>query len=110
MKLIDKVIQHYDSQGLLQVDVPEFKDDDFDGVIYFKPMTVLERNKLVPELSKGNLNFVVTVIIMKAMDKNEQPLFGLEDKPMLMRKGDYKVLDRVANHILQGITDKEVGE
>lgn len=54
MKLIDKVLSHYDNQGRLKVEVPEWADDEFDGIIYYSPVTLYERNKLMPEL-KGEL-------------------------------------------------------
>jgi hypothetical protein len=110
MKLIDKVLNHYDSQGRLKVEVPEWADDEFDGIIHYSPVTLLERNKLMPELKKESLDFVVSVIVMKAEDADGNKLFTLEDKIKLKRNADYRVLDRLANSILHGVTIEEVGE
>lgn len=110
MKLIEKVLSHYDNQGRLKVEVPEWADDEFDGIIYYSPVTLFERNKLMPELKKESLDFVVSVICMKAEDAEGNKLFSLEDKIKLKRHADYRVLDRLANSILQGVTVDEVGE
>lgn len=110
MKLIDKVLAHYDNRGRLKVEVPEWADDEFDGLIYYTPVTLHERNKLMPELKKESLDFVVSVIQMKAEDKNGEKLFSIEDKLKLKRHADYKVLDRLANEILHGIGVEDVGE
>ena len=110
MKLIDKVIQHYASKGTLCIDVPEWADEEFDGKVYYTPVTLLERNKLMPELRSGSLDFVVSVLVLKAEDKNGNKLFDLGDKPKLKRSADYHVLDRIANQILNGIGAEEVGE
>ena len=110
MKLIDKVLNHYDSNARLKIEVPEWADDEFDGVIHYSPVTLLERNKLMPELKRENLDFVASVLVMKAEDKDGNKLFTLEDKIKLKRNADYRVLDRVANQILQGVNVDEVGE
>lgn len=110
MKLIDKVLNHYDSNARLKIEVPEWADDEFDGFIHYSPVTLLERNKLMPELKRENLDFVASVLVMKAEDADGNKLFTLEDKIKLKRNADYRVLDRVANQILQGITTDEVGE
>ena len=110
MKLIDKVLAHYDARGRLKVEVPEWADEEFDGAVYYTPVTLFERNKLMPELKKESLDFVVSVIQMKAEDKNGEKLFSIEDKIKLKRHADYRILDRVANEILHGIGVEDVGE
>ena len=53
---------------------------------------------------------MVSVIVMKAEDADGNKLFTLEDKIKLKRNADYRVLDRLANSILHGVTIEEVGE
>jgi hypothetical protein len=110
MRLIDKVVQHYDAKGKLKIEVPEWADEEFDGCIYYTPVTLIERNKLMPELKKENLDFIVAVIVMKAEDEDGNKLFDLKDKLKLKQHADYHLLDNLANQILQGVTVEEVGE
>lgn len=111
MALIDTVIGHYSSKGRLVVEVPEWQSEDLpDGKVYYTPFTLAERNKLLPELKKESLDFVVGCIVMKAEDVEGKKLFGIEDKPKLKRFCEYAILDRVANQMLNGVSEDDLGE
>ena len=45
------------------------------------------------------MEFVVRLVIMKAMDENGKKLFDLSDKPVLMNKVDPAIILRLANAI-----------
>lgn len=111
MALIDTVVSHYSGKGRLIIEVPEWQGEDLpDGKVYYTPFTLAERNKLIPLLKKESLDFVVGCIVMKAEDADGNKLFGIEDKPKLKRFCEYAILDRVANQMLNGVTEADVGE
>ncbi len=102
MSAIDKIISHYDAQGLLKLNVPEWDDESGPFELYYTPMTVRDRNKIVPDLKNNNLDFVVSVIVLKALDENGGKLFEIQDKHKLKTKADFKLLDRIASQIMDG--------
>ena len=110
MSLADNIASEYNAKGRIAIDVPEWEKWMDDGRVYYKPFTVQERSKLVPEMEGKGLDFVVSAIVMKCEDKDGNKLFTLADKPKLKRFCEYDVLDRVAGKMLRSVGDEELGE
>jgi len=110
MKLIDRAKSHFESLGVQSMDIPEWKDEDNNpSVIYWNPITLSEKNKLFKK--SDNLNHVgilADIIVMKAIDKDGNKLFTLEDKIGLMHKVDSDVLSRIATEMVRAINPEEV--
>ena len=110
MKLIDRAKSHFESLGIQSIEIAEWKDEAGNpSVIYWNPITLSEKNKLFKKSDNLNdVGILADIIVMKAIDKDGNKLFTLEDKLAVMHKTDSDVLSRIATAMVQAITPEEV--
>ena len=110
MKFIDRAKSHFESLGVQSLEVEEWKDEAGNpSVIYWNPITLSEKNKLFKKSDNLNdVGILADIVIMKAIDKDGNKLFTLEDKIGLMHKVDSDVLSRIATSMVQIVTPQEV--
>ena len=110
MKLIDRAKSHFESLGIQSIEISEWKDEAGNpSVIYWNPITLSEKNKLFKKSDNLNdVSILADIVIMKAIDKDGNKLFTLEDKIGLMHKVDSDVLSRIATQMVRSITPEEV--
>nr|BDD46841.1 hypothetical protein 7 [bacterium] len=110
MNVIEKATKHYESSEKLVISVPEWGDENAPLLIHVFPMTMAEMNLIqrITRKNAGNMEHAVNLIIVKAKDENGNRLFKLDDKDILMKKADYRVVARIAEEIeSQFFTDVE---
>ena len=56
----------------------------------------------------SDVSILADIVLMKALDKNGNKVFTLEDKLALMHKVDSDVLSKVATAMVQAINPEEV--
>ena len=110
MSVIDRAKSHFESLGTQSIEVPEWKDDDGKPtVIYWNPITLAEKNRLLKKSdSLNDVSLLADILIMKALDKDGKKMFSLEDKISLMHKTDADVLATIANKMVAAISQLEV--
>ena len=110
MKIIDRAKSHFESLGVQSIEVSEWKDEDGKpSVIYWNPITLSEKNKLFKRSDNmSDVSILADIVLMKALDKNGNKIFTLEDKLILMHKVDSDVLSKVATAMVQAINPEEV--
>jgi len=110
MKIIDRAKTHFESLGVQSIEVPEWKDEDGKPtVIYWNPITLSEKNKLFRKSDNLNdVSILADIVVMKAIDKDGNKIFTLEDKLSLMHKVDSDVLSRIATEMVKAINPEEV--
>ena len=110
MKFIDRAKSHFESLGVQSLEVEEWKDEDGNpSTIYWNPITLSEKNKLFKKSDNLNdVGILADIVIMKAIDKDGNKLFTLEDKIGLMHKVDSDVLSRIATSMVQIVHPQEV--
>jgi hypothetical protein len=110
MKIIDRAKTHFESLGVQFIEVPEWKDEDGKPtVIYWNPITLSEKNKLFRKSDNLNdVSILADIVVMKAIDKDGNKIFTLEDKLSLMHKVDSDVLSRIATEMVKAINPEEV--
>lgn len=110
MSVIDRAKSHFESLGTQSIEVPEWKDDDGKPtVIYWNPITLAEKNRLLKKSdSLNDVSLLADILIMKALDKDGKKMFLLEDKIPLMHKTDADVLATIANKMVAAISPLEV--
>lgn len=102
MNLIEKAEKHFQSTHEIII-------EEWDETVYFQPMTLAERSKIM-EMSdkhKEDHSYVIHVVIEKALDKDGNKLFNLGDYNSLANKVDSSVLSRISNRILNPTQVKE---
>ena len=110
MSVIDRAKSHFESLGTQSIEVPEWKDDDGKPtVIYWNPITLAEKNRLLKKSdSLNDVSLLADILIMKALDKDGKMMFSLEDTIPLMHKTDADVLATIANKMVAAISPLEV--
>ena len=110
MKFIDRAKSHFESLGVQHIEIEEWKDESGNpSVIYWNPINLSEKNKLFRKSDNHNdVSILADILVMKALDKDGNKLFTLEDKLPLMLKVDSDVLSRVATEMVKAITPEEV--
>jgi hypothetical protein len=110
MNVIDRAKSHFESLGTQSIEVPEWKDDDGKPtIVYWNPITLSEKNKLFKKSDNlSDVSILADILIMKALDKDGNKVFTLEDKIALMHKVDSDVLSRLATAMVQAISVDEV--
>ena len=110
MKIIDRAKTHFESLGVQSIEVPEWKDEDGKPtVIYWNPITLSEKNKLFKKSDNmSDVSILADIVLMKALDKNGNKVFTLEDKLALMHKVDSDVLSKISSAMVQAINPEEV--
>jgi hypothetical protein len=110
MNVIDRAKSHFESLGTQSIEVPEWKDDDGKPtIVYWNPVTLSEKNKLFKKSDNlSDVSILADILIMKALDKDGNKAFTLEDKIVLMHKVDSDVLSRLATAMVQAISVDEV--
>ena len=110
MKVIDSAKSHFESLGVQSIEIPEWKDEQGKpSIIYWNPITLSEKNKLFKKSDNLNdVSILADIVVMKAIDKDGNKLFTLEDKLALMHKVDSDVLSRIATEMVKAINPEEV--
>ena len=68
--------------------------------IYYAPLSLWERDKVEEKSNESELRMAVHVVIMKAKDKNGNPLFTEDDFDTLYRGAESQVVAKIAKTIL----------
>jgi hypothetical protein len=99
--IIDRAKAHYAAYGVQSASVPEWGEADQPLQVYWSPVTLAERQKIVNRIKDGaTLEAMAYALILKAQDGQGKNLFSLEDKLALMNGVDASVVERVAGLIL----------
>lgn len=92
------------------MEVVEWGEDDSPLTVYYGPFLAIEMDKVQRKhpnfLQNISLAGMVEIIVMKAEDKDGNKLFGLDDKPVLMRE-PMTLITRVAGAMMATETVEE---
>jgi len=94
--LSNAITAHFSSLKNQSVTVPEWGTDGEPAVIFFDPVTVAERI----QLDQNDEDYLVKVIIKKAMKPDGSKMFTMADKHVLMNSASALIVARLANRIL----------
>ena len=110
MSVIDIAKSHFESLGVQSIEVPEWKDEHGNAtILYWNPINLSEKNTLFKKSDNLNdVSILADILVMKAIDKDGNKLFTLEDKLALMHKVDSDVLSRIATAMVQAINPEQV--
>ncbi|QDP48585.1 MAG: hypothetical protein Unbinned4234contig1002_11 [Prokaryotic dsDNA virus sp.] len=109
MRAIDRAVSHFDSIEVKKLEIEEWGDESGPLVIYAKPLTLNESQKLYKLSKNDDLALLAYALIHKALDEQGEHLFTLEDKNKLMNHTDVGLLTTIGTWIM-GSEDIEVAE
>lgn len=112
MSILDRAKAHFDSQNVKKIEVPEWADDNGNPtILYSHPVSMNDRKALSTAAAGDEYEFLVRLVILKCELEDGSKAFDLSDKPMLMKKVDPNVIQRIANKIAEAPTvDDMVGK
>lgn len=100
MSILDRAKTHFNSQEVKRIEVPEWPDESGQPtVIFSEPLTLNDRRVLSKAAKEDDMEFIVRLVIMKALTEDGKKVFDLSDKPVLMNSVDPLVITRIANEI-----------
>jgi hypothetical protein len=104
MSVIDRVKEHFESQGVKKIEVAEWGEEGQPLVIYCSPFTLAEKRNLFKGARTDDLGVLVDAVMLKAKDKDGNKVFKLDDKQVLLNKADPEIIARVATEMLNTIS------
>lgn len=112
MSILDRAKAHFDSQGVKKIEVPEWPDDKGNPtVLYASPVSMNDRVALRKAADGDEAEFMVRLVILKCELEDGTKAFDLSDKPMLMKKVDPNIIQRIAAKIAEApAVDDMVGK
>ena len=103
-ELIERITGHFDAQAIKEIAVPEWGPEGQPLVIYFKPFTLREKNKLHKRTMGNNeIQAMAHILIEKALGEDLKPLFTDKDAAALLTEADTKVIERIIGEM--GVED-----
>jgi len=104
--ILDRARAHFEGKGRKRIEIAEWPDEaGAPTVLWAKPMTLHEKNRIYKGARKDDLGILVDAIILKAEDQAGEPLFTLEHKQPLLRAVDADIIARVGSEIIGGDDD-----
>ena len=95
-----------------QVEVPELGDESGPLVVYMHPLTLAQRSKLMPLISKNDMTSIAKMVVMSARDEDGNLVFDMVDEKEMARSKDtgwiIKLSQAVADDLVDGA--EELGE
>ena len=107
MSVIDRVKDHFENQGIKTIEVAEWGEEGKPLMIYCKPFTLAEKRNLIKGRTADDLGIFVDVITLKALDKDGNKLFKLDDKKTLYNNASTDVIAKVAQQMLNDVDLEE---
>jgi len=107
MSVIDRVKDHFESQGVKTINVAEWGEEGQPLVIYSKPFTMAEKRNLFKGTKNDDIGVLVDVIVLKARDKDGNKIFKLDDKQVLLNSADPEVIAKVSTEMLNTVSYEE---
>jgi hypothetical protein len=95
MSIIQQAIAHFSNKAVHKVEVPEWGT-----TLYVKNLNLDDRSKISSRADGNTTDYMVYAVIFGAMDEKGEPVFTIEDKPMLRTRCDPAVVTRIANAVL----------
>jgi hypothetical protein len=111
MSILERAKAHFADFGVQSTEVPEWGEGDKPLVIYWKPITLDEKQRLhFIGQEQGYVSRLADCLIMKALDADGKKLFTLEHKHALRHSVDPDVLARVVTQMMASPGVKELGK
>jgi len=103
MKAIELAKAHFKTLKTKTIEVAEWGNEDGPLIIYVEPFTLKDKAKLqaVTKVSGSEIDALVELVVMKALDKNGEKLFTIEDKHALRNAVDSRILEKISSEIMR---------
>jgi hypothetical protein len=104
MRAVDRARLHFNALNVRKFYVHEWSDDEGKPlVVCALPLTVKDRDKILRLNGRygATVECMIHILILFARDEDGEPLFSLEDKPVLLRQADPAVILGLAQQIAE---------
>lgn len=101
-------MKHFAADDAFEVRVPEWGTEAEPCILYARPWTMEDRMAVAPKLRAGDPSWLVDVIVRKALDADGNKLFTVAHAPLMRKRVDPDVIERLAGEILmRGGADRD---
>lgn len=108
MSILERAKAHFESKGLICIEVPEWPDEKGNPTImHSEPMTLADQKLIKKFAADDEYEFIVRLVIMKCEDRDGKKVFDLSEKPELMHKVDPVIISRIAAQIAETVSVEE---
>jgi len=106
--VIDRIKAHYDAQGLREIRVPEWGDDDGPLIIFAAPFTLRDQARIdfASRNSESQIDALCEVLVQKALAEDGSKMFNAGDKKALREHADIEVISRICTEIMGSKTEE----
>jgi len=87
------------SGDMIQISVPEMGTEKEPAVLYFKPSTLKQRDKIYRAVEAGGLGSLIEIIIVRARDEDGNLIFNNRHKALFQTKIDPDVTIRIVKEL-----------
>jgi Asp-tRNA(Asn)/Glu-tRNA(Gln) amidotransferase B subunit len=81
------------------VEVPEWGTEDKPLKIYFRSITLKQKDRIYKYIREGSLESLAMTLVVRALDEEGKPLFKPVHKTELMNSVDSEVIERIVNQM-----------
>lgn len=97
MDVIANAKKHFSDIGVQKIEVPEWGEDGKPALVYWKPITLGERQRFLAAGEKeGMVAAYAEVLVVKALNADGSKMFTIEHKRVFRNDVDPDVVRRVA--------------
>jgi hypothetical protein len=107
MSVIERAKAHFKSLTTKVIEVPEWGDETGPLLIYVEPFTLKDKAKLqaVSRSSGSDVDALVELIVLKALDSAGDKMFKIDDKHALRNSVDANIIERISSEIMRVDTE-----
>lgn len=107
MSVIERAKAHFKSLTTKVIEVPEWGDENGPLLIYVEPFTLKDKAKLqaVSRSSGSDVDALVELIVLKALDSAGDKMFKIDDKHALRNSVDANIIERISSEIMRVDTE-----
>ncbi len=109
--ILDVIKQHFNAEGMVEIEVPEWGPAGQPLIIYSKPFNIYEQNKINKKMKSGNeIDSLVYTLILKALDKDGKAIFKEASATKLRLEADPTVISGIIARMRRpGDTEEDAG-
>ncbi len=98
--ILASITNHFDAEGMVEIEVPEWQVNGGPLVIYSKPFNIYEQNKINKRMKGNNeIDSLVYTLILKSLDKDGKPIFTDKDLDKLRLNANPKVISGIVRRM-----------
>ena len=107
--IMERIQRHFESLGTRTIEVPEWGEDGKPLQIRALPLTISDKAFILQQAGHDEFKQLVWTLIRCARTPAGDPVWHRGDRAALEREADERIIRRIAEQILLGPTEADLG-